>query len=301
MNFIYLNTGLINNIMEINYDLIIKYLSGKNIKDDIETFTTQKNIYNYSITWPDQFKNLFTDKFYRYGVTPYDNENNNISFWSSIVTLLYDEFLISYTEDEITIINNFKAQILDKYNSKNLSSFIKKLDKNDFRERFKLCSDNNVLQYIVDILNINFLIFDFKDITIKAIYPDEIMNPWKSILILSKHDNLWEPIMLNNSKGNTQRLFDNNNLIIKKILLSNDLIKYYSEDKIFNISSDINFIIEIENSKINNVVISDKYDIKKLKKMKLVELTDISKELNIIVSDKKPTKEILINLIIKKY
>lgn len=287
--------------MEINYDLIIKYLSGKNIKDKIETFTTQKNIYNYSITWPDQFKNLFTDKFYRYGVTVYDNDNNNISFWSSIVTLLYNEFVISYTEDEITIINNFKTQILDKYESKKLSSFIKKLDKNDFRERFKLCSDSNVLQYIVDILNINLVIFDFKDNTISSIYPDEIMNPWKTIILLSKYDNLWEPIMLNNSKGDTQRLFDFNNLIIKKILYTTDLIKYYSNEKVFNISNDINYIIENENSKINNVVISEKYDLKKLKKMKLSELSEISKELNIVISEKKPTKEILINLIIKKY
>lgn len=287
--------------MEINYELIIKYLSGNNIKEKIDIFTTQKNIYNYSITWPEQFKNLFTDKFYRYGVTINDSDNNNISFWASIVTLLYDEFIISYTDDEITIINNFKSQILDKYNSKNLSSFIKKLDKNDFRERFKLCPDNNVLQYIVDILNINLLIFDFKDNTIKAVYPDEIMNPWKTILLLSNHDNLWEPIMLNNSKGETQRLFDHNNIIIKKILYTPDLIKYYSEDKTFNISTDINFIIENENSKINNVSISDKYDLKKLKKMKLSELNEVIKELEIIVTEKRPTKEILINLIIKKY
>ena len=287
--------------MEINYDLIIKYLSGKNIEEIKNVFTTQKNIYNYSITWNCEFKNLFTDKFYRYGVTINDSENNNISFWSSIVTLLYDEFIISYTDDEITIINNFKSQILDKYEFKKLSSFIKKLDKNDFRERFKLCSDNNVLQYIVDILNINLLIFDFKDNTIKTIYPDEIMNPWKTILLLSKYDNLWEPIMLNNSKGETQRLFDFNNVIIKKILYTSNLIKYFSEDKIFNISNDINYIIENENSKINDVVISNKYDLKKLKKMKLSELTNISKELNIIVNEKRPTKEILINLIIKKY
>ena len=141
--------------MEINYELIIEYLSNKNITEKPSIFTTQKNIYTYSTSWPENFKQLFTDKFYRYGVSLYDSENNNISFWSSIITLLYNEFIISYTEDEITIINNFRSQILDKYCSKKLSSFIKKLDKNDFRERFKLDPDNNVLQYIVDILDIN--------------------------------------------------------------------------------------------------------------------------------------------------
>ena len=286
--------------MEINYDLIIKYLVGKNQSEKPDNiFTTQKNIYTYSTTWPDKFKQLFTDKFYRYGVTVNDSENNNISFWASIITLLYDEFIISYTEEETTIINNFKSQIIDKYSHKKLSNYIKKLDKNDFRERFRLCPDNNILQYVADILDINLLIFDFKDQTIKSVYPEEIMNPWKQILLLSKYDNLWEPIMLNNSKGETQRLFDYNNQIIKKILYTNELIFYNSEDKIFNITGDINYVIENENFKINNVVISDKYDLKKLKKMKLNELVDLTKELLISVTEKRPTKEILINLILK--
>ena len=286
--------------MEINYDLIIKYLVGKNQSEKPDNiFTTQKNIYTYSTTWPDKFKQLFTDKFYRYGVSVNDSENNNISFWASIITLLYDEFIISYTEEETTIINNFKSQIIDKYSHKKLSNYIKKLDKNDFRERFRLCPDNNILQYVADILDINLLIFDFKDQTIKSVYPEEIMNPWKQILLLSKYDNLWEPIMLNNSKGETQRLFDYNNQIIKKILYTNELIFYNSEDKIFNITGDINYVIENENFKINNVVISDKYDLKKLKKMKLNELVDLTKELLISVTEKRPTKEILINLILK--
>jgi len=286
--------------MEINYDLIIKYLSGHIIEKPVSIFTTQKNIYTYSTTWPEKFKQLFTDKFYRYGVTVHDNENNNISFWSSIITLLYNEFIISYTEEETTIINDFKSQILDKYNHKSLSNYIKKLDKNDFRERFRLNPDGNVLQYIVDILNINLLIFDFKDGLINVVYPEEMMNPWKQILVLSKYDNLWEPIMMNNSKGDTQRLFDYNNPIIKKILYTPELIVYNGADKLFNITSDINYVIEHENSKINNVEISDKYDLKKLKKMKLCELIELSKELSITVTEKRPTKEKLINLIIEK-
>lgn len=289
--------------MEINYDLIIKYLCEKNIKQKINIFTTQKNIYTYSTDWPDSFKQLFTDKFYRYGVTIHDNENNNISFWSSIITLLYNEFVISYTDDELSIINSFKSQMIEKYNHKNLSNFIKKLDKNDFRERFRLEPDSYVLQYIVDTLNINLLIFDFSENNgnpVKSIYPDEIMNPWRQMLLLSKYNNLWEPIMLNNTKGDAQRLFDYNNIIIKKILYTNNLITYNTSDKTFNIINDINFVIENENSKINNVVISDKYDLKKLNKMKLNELVELTKELKLVVNEKRPTKAILISLILGK-
>jgi hypothetical protein len=83
-------------------------------------------------------------------------------------------------------------------------------------------------------------------------------------------------------------------------LYTNNLIIYNSPDKIFNIINDINFVIENENSKINNVVISDKYDLKKLNKMKLNELIELTKELKIIVNEKRPTKAILINLILEK-
>lgn len=286
--------------MEITYDLIIQYLTIQNNKDNENIFTTQKNIYTYSTSWCDKFKDLLNNKFYRYGVSVYDTENNNISFWSSILTLLYNEFIIPYNEDEITIINNFKSQIIDKYNHKKLSKFIKKFDKNDFREKFKLIPDNDIIQYVIDILNINLIIFDFKDNNIKTVYPDESMNPWKQILLISKYDNLWEPIMSVNSKSEIQRLFDYNNIIIKKILYTPDLILYNSDNKIFSIINEINYVIENENNKINNVPISEKYDLKKLNKMKLSELLELSKQLNIIVSEKRPTKAVLINLILEK-
>jgi len=62
--------------MEINYELIIKYLTKKDSSKN--NFITQKNIYSYSTNFPDKFKEYLTDKYYRYGITVYDNENNNI-------------------------------------------------------------------------------------------------------------------------------------------------------------------------------------------------------------------------------
>lgn len=287
--------------MEINYDLIIKYLVNKDKTNKLtNTFTTQKNIYTYSTEWNDKFKELFTDKFYRYGVLINDNDNNNISFWASIIMLLYEEFVIPYNEDEITIINDFKNQLLEKYSNKKLSNFIKGFDKNDFRERFRLIADNNVLQYIVDILNINIIILDFKNIIIKSVYSDESLNPWKQTIILSNYDNYWEPVMMLNTKNEVQRLFDYNNVVIKKILYTNNLIIYNSSDKIFSIINDINYVLENENKKINNVEINIKYDSKKLNKMKLSELFELTQELKINVEEKRPTKAILINLIMNK-
>ena len=64
--------------MEITYETIIKYLVPKN-KNQLGSdtsfdnqvnnkpqFITQKNIISYSKDFPEKFKNLFTENFYRY-------------------------------------------------------------------------------------------------------------------------------------------------------------------------------------------------------------------------------------------
>jgi hypothetical protein len=99
--------------MEIDYNIIIKYLSKKQVKKEVN-FITQKNIFNYSINFPDKFKELLNDKFYRYGITINDNDNNNISFWSSLLTLIDKNFMIPYDNDELILINQFKTQIIEK-------------------------------------------------------------------------------------------------------------------------------------------------------------------------------------------
>ncbi len=261
--------------MEINYDLIIKYLvrntntntnpnTNTNNKmhthlnktektDKSNNFLTQKNIFNYSPSFPDKFKNILTDKYYRYGITSYDNENNNISFWSSILTLIDKTFIIPYNTDEHELINQFKIQLIEKYAKSKLSSFLKSLDKNDFRERFKLEPDINVLQYIVDILDINMLILDFESNDIFSVYHKDIMNPLKQTLMFAKYKNFWEPIMLLKVKGNIQRLFDVNDSTIKKILYNDSTIKYYEGDKIkkdFIVFDNMDDIIKLEKTKL---------------------------------------------------
>lgn len=238
--------------MEINYELIIKYLVKKN-KNIANNFTTQKHIYNYATEFPEKFKKLLTDKFYRYGITIYDNENNNISFWSSILTIIDKNFIVPYSADESELIHQFKNQLLEKYAKSQLSSFLKDLDKNDFRERFKLDPTIYTLQYLVDILDINILIFDFETENISTVYKKNIMNPWKKIILLAKYNNYWEPIMCVKSKGDIERLFDYNDNIIKKIITTPDLINYFESDiikKYYTYTDDINNIIQEEKTKI---------------------------------------------------
>jgi hypothetical protein len=318
--------------MDINYDLIIKYLVKKNDtkKKEKYNFITQKNIFNYSVNFPDKLKNLLTDKFYRYGITVYDNENNDISFWTSLLTLLDKKFNASYLDDEVSMINEFKLKLIEKYDKKLLSNAIKNFDKNDFKERLKLNPDVYLIQYLVDILDINIIILDFVSFNINVVYPKDLMNPWKQILMFAKYKNNWEPIMLTKIKGEIQRTFDMNNIIIKKILDENN-IEYYDKDiikKDYIVINSIEDAINMEKTKLGiklndklieedsdstvhtdsekELFVKEEFDeIKKLNKtkmkaMKLEQLSNITKKLNISVPDKKPTKSTLMTLILNK-
>jgi hypothetical protein len=329
--------------MDINYEIIIKYLSKKVIDlndkqkyNQQTSFITQKNIYTYSHTFPAKFKELLTDKFYKYGITVYDNENNNISFWSSIITLLDKNFIIPYINDECELINQFKLQLIELYNKKLLSDFIKKYDKNDLRERFKLNPDLIVLQYIVDILDINIIIFNFKTETINVLYSKDIMNPWKQSILLANDDMFWEPIMCIKSKNTIIRLFDYNSQTFKKII-NNNLITYLNGSiigKKFVCINNLSDIIELEKKKLNiiskksnllldnnsdssvhtdediddnkivNIFIKEDefYGLNKttMTKMKISELIGLTNKLNIVITKKNPTKAILMESILNK-
>jgi hypothetical protein len=314
--------------MEITYETIVKYLGKKVPKVETNTFLTQKNIFNYATNFPPKFSELLSDKFYRMGVTQQDDKKNNISFWSSLVSLIDKDFIIPILTDEVTTINQFKEQLLEIYSKSKLSQHLKDLDKGDVRERFKLDPDTYVLQYIVDMMDINMLIFDFKSLSISALYKKDILNPWKQTFLFARSDSNWEPIMLVRAKGEIQRTFDYNNMNIRKIILS-DSVKYYEGIKKEYIYMDnIMDVIELEKKKLKIVDIveidsdsSVKTDIEeddifvekdeinelkqlnktKLTKMKLNEVIDLAKKLKLLTEGvDNPTKPVMVTMILKK-
>ena len=96
--------------MAINYDLILKYL----VKKEKElSFTNQKNFMTYSDKFPNEFKNILGDKFYRMGVTQ-NNEQKNISFYTSLITLLDDNIMLITEKEEIHKVNQFLSDINNK-------------------------------------------------------------------------------------------------------------------------------------------------------------------------------------------
>ena len=304
------------NNMEINYNLIIKYLcqntNSRSKPDDV--FVTKKSIYNYANTFSEKFQCYLSDKFYRMGITVFD-KSNNISFWSSLLTLVDKDFSISYNNESL-IINNYKTELLDNFSIIKDKTYKIFSDKTLLRDKLNKEPDNELLEYIVNIINISFIIFDFKSNNIYTLYSGSMMNPYKSIFLFAKYDNYWEPIMIIKDKVNIQKSFNYNDNFIKKLLDSND-ISYYDNQKEYKIM-DLSEIITLEKNKLcknkkdkdmpkeDDIFINDelnKYKLlnkTKLTKMKLEDIKKLMEELSLDIPNVKYTKAILIELILDK-
>ena len=248
--------------MEINYNLIIKYLSKQ------KCFTTNKGEYNYN--FPNEFlDNTFNkcldNTLYRYGVTIYNNDKLNISFWSSLLTILDKNFLIPIDNDELYLIKKFIDETVD------MKKHI------DMKERVKLVPNSQVFEFVADVLNINLLFLDFKNLSFSVIYPDLYLNPWNKICILAKNDDLFEPVM---SKEHRYFTFDND--IIKNLFLNNH-ITYFDNIKEYILLDTKEKVKEKEDEA--SVKINTKYK-------KTLELVD---NIKVVKTNKKENEEITNN------
>ena len=86
-------------LMDLNYKTIIEYLSDSNNKIN---FPIKQNIMRYANYFENDFSKLLTKDFYMYGINIYDNFQNNISLWSSILFLTEKRFLTMDKNQQIT-------------------------------------------------------------------------------------------------------------------------------------------------------------------------------------------------------
>ena len=291
--------------MAINYDLILKYL----VKEEKESFTNQKNFMTYSDKFPNEFKNILGDKFYRMGVTQ-NNEQKNISFYTSLITLLDNNIMLITEEEEINKVNQFLADINNKVCE--LPEYLKEISKGAIKKYLKDRESNIwIYELIANYLKLNFIIFDFKTLEILTIYCGDVMDPWKTCLFLAKNEDSWEPI-----RNNEKKFFSYNDNVLKKILSQNSIEIKYFNNKIIkkdfvifdNLEELINDLTKSEQSKDfehsddEKDTIFIKTEIKmsedKLNKMTKTELINHLKLLNIKPLSK-ATKKDLIVLILK--
>lgn len=321
--------------MEINYETIIQYLV-KNcniIKEESnkDKFVNKKHLITYSDLFPEKFSEILQNKFYRYGVSQ-EYKHQNISLFTSILTLLDKTFITFSDDEEIQSILSFKTiinnAIQDHVFSQEINNFI---IKNKINKKYIINNiDVLLIQCISEIFDINFIIFDFNNNNkILSIFPDLTMNPWKLTLLLANWDDIWEPIIYD---VNSKKYFSYNDQYIKKIY-SSVKIEYYKKEiinKEFEIRDNLKEILhEItmvdgdndeddddcsisntesnennndnndDNHEIDATFIKSEYSNNKLNKMTKVELLEILKNKNIKNVNIKMLKNKLIELILQ--
>lgn len=269
--------------MEINYDLILKYLYTPKNK-----FASKKHILIYSDQFPEKFKNLLQNKFYRYGINHVDEKNNNISFFTCLLTLLNKNFITLNNKEELENINIFNKTLKNK------------------EIGYKL------IQEISDLLEINFIIFDFKDENIKIIFsnnnqnnsdtPSQYCNPYKPTFLIANYEELYEPIIY---ELDNKRIFSYNDQIIKNLYKS-DLQTYNNNKYVLQEDNFINEFIDndqiftpTENKKCNSLENTNNLDPLKLLKMTKKELNEILNNKNINININKMLKKDIIDLILQ--
>ena len=236
--------------MEINYELILKYLAPQ-VKSVKTNFESKKHIMNYSDKFPIKFQEILGDKFYRYGISQLNTENDNISFYSSLFTLLTNEYITMDKKEEENYINTFIKDLESE--TKKLPSSLKQISKGALKNYIK---DKKPCIWLLELLahkfEINILIFDFVTLDITTVYFNDTLNPWHSFLLFAKYEEKWEPI-----RNHDKKIYSYNDSIIKKCL-SNPL-KYYCEKiikKEFNLLDNLKEVInsEFKMTEINNII-----------------------------------------------
>ena len=172
------------------------------------------------------------------------------------------------------------------------------------------CFNSNVEN--VDNLDINIIIFDFKNNKIIADYNQtkfDFFNPWKPTIFLANYENWWEPIISKDTKIFSFSSPKAN--ILKNNILNQNIVK--NDNTVIHINDNFQEIIDIEgfNNNSNNsnnsseiennndaFITNEIYSVAKLNKLKKEELEDICKQMKKPINKTKYTKKDLIDLII---
>lgn len=233
-------------VQQITYQMIMDYLSpNKVVKNElgISSFPTKENIVINVSDFPKKIKRFFNKNFFRYGVLTYDDDHNNISLYTSMLTCLDSSFLTMNKDNKISYINAFKRKLKnDFYNKKLFKKF--KYSEYGVSEKILMSEMSDkvsmmVIQALVDYLSINLIIFNFDDQKRYLIHSREAYNVYYPTVILGFSNDYYEPIFTNKKKSYTY-----NDKIIKKILKNEIKKMTFNGLEDFSTNKDVNSIIQ---------------------------------------------------------
>lgn len=246
-------------VQQITYQMIIDYLSpNKVVKNEmgVSSFPTKENIVINVSDFPKKIKRFFNKNFFRYGVLTYDDDHNNISFYSSLLTCLDSSFLTMNKDNKISYINAFRRKLKNDFNNNKLFKKFKysehgiseKILLNEMSDKVSMM----VIQSLIDYLSINVIIFNFDDQKRYLIHSRDAYNVYYPTLILGFSNDYYEPIFTNKKKS-----FTYNDKIVKKILKNeirkmsiSGLMDFSTNKDLYSIITDI---VDMNKSSFDNV------------------------------------------------
>merc|ERR1712216_186092 len=101
----------------ITYELILEYLTKKTSQ---ETDFPNKHNLMVKMTECDCFSKYFNNNYFRYGILSYATVQNNISFYSTFLNLVDNNFISLNKYKQNKIVYLFKDYILNQLKEENL-------------------------------------------------------------------------------------------------------------------------------------------------------------------------------------
>jgi len=150
-----------------------------------------------------------------------NNTEHNVSLYSGILFVLYDDFVTMSETEQIQLIHDLKTSLILGINrDRNFINFnygSLNFTKVDLLTNIKNnVFGDDVLRYLSDFFEINIFIFDFEEQNVYTIYPEKMFVKYKKNIFLARSNGYYTPIIHRNESYWTSNMkcfedFINNN------------------------------------------------------------------------------------------
>lgn len=148
--------------------------------------------------------NKFYTKLSRYGVLKYNDNQQNISLYTAVLTCIKDNFKVQTLSTQYNYVKQLNTNLVSFVNNKFVDFKYKnyKWNKGDVVEQLKKFSPTKtVMKLLSDHLHLNIFMIDIDND--KLFIVDEISPFKKSIILMLIDGGFFEPVSYNNTQSNT--------------------------------------------------------------------------------------------------
>jgi hypothetical protein len=221
------------------------------------------------------------NNFVRYGVLSIVKSfpETDISFVSSIIALLIENFIKFKEAEQQEIIETFMRKIYkdvkEKYKEFNYNK-LGWVSKEFYSHIKEFVIGRDTMRYIADYLNINILIIELFDDNIKYIGRETFVKYRKSLILVKHKEEHYEPVFCDTNSELINKLI-NTPMFVEKIDCN---FNNKTEDNKFNVGNDD---LEVKEEKMEKVIVSEENS--------FADLKDIGKRLGIKLTHIKNGKQ----------